>query len=272
MPTTLSFDDLRLECSSRAGDSTWLRVHPPGLAIDVGRGTTRLAGVSRIFLTHGHVDHSLGIPFLLSMRSGRDGPPLEIYCPQSIEPAVGRFIESAAELEDRQFDYSLEGLVAGDRRRVGEDLWIEAFETDHVVPCLGYHLVRRRHRLKRDLECASSEVLAELRHSGKEINESFEENWLSCTGDTSASIFESVPELFESRVLVVECTFLDARHEQRARHFKHIHLKDLVEVRERFANRALVLYHLSRRHRAGELRIAVRERLVPIVPEVHVVG
>ena len=73
MPTTLTFDDLRLECASRAGDSTWLRVHPPGLAIDAGRGTTRLAGVDRVFLTHGHIDHAAGAAELKE----RLGVPIE---------------------------------------------------------------------------------------------------------------------------------------------------------------------------------------------------
>lgn len=272
MPSTLTFDGLRLECASRAGDSTWLRVHPPGLAIDVGRGTTRLGGLGRVFLTHGHLDHALGIPFLLSMRVGRPAPELEIFCPLAIEPSLRRFIAAASILDERRFDYRLEGLASGDRVEVGDDLWIEAFATDHIVAGLGYHLVRRRHRLRSDLRTASREEIIDLRRAGVEVDERFEENWLSCTGDTSAAVFELAPELFDSRVLVVECTFLDEGHAERAQRFKHIHLDDLVAIRDRFANQALVLYHLSRRHRAGELRVAVEERLQPLSPEVHVVG
>lgn len=272
MPSTLTFGDLSLECSSRAGDSTWLRLHPPGLAIDVGRGTGRLGGVDRVFLTHGHLDHALGLPFLLSMRAGRAAPPLEIYCPRTIEAALERFIAAAAELDERRFSYKLGGVAPGERLAVGEGLWIEPFATDHVVAGLGYHLVRRRHRLRAELAGKPEERIAELRRGGAEVDESYEEFWLSCTGDTSAAVFDSVPQLFQSRILVVECTFLDDDHAERARRFKHVHLDDLVAVRDRFENQALVLYHLSRRHSAAELEAAVAARLEPVAPEVHVVG
>ena len=270
MPTTLTFDGLRLECASRAGDSTWLKVQPPGLAIDVGRGSPRLGGVARVFVTHGHLDHALGLPFLLSMRAGRKAPPLEVFCPRPIEERLRRLIDAAAALDERDYAYSVSGLRPGERVRVGRDLWIEPFATDHVVDALGYHLIRERHRLRHDLRGTPSDELAALRRRGERVDETFEEHWLSCTGDTSPAVFDSVPELFESHVLVVECTFLGAGHE--ARRFRHVHLEDLVAVRDRFANRAVVLYHLSRRHRIDEARAAVADRLAGLVPEVHVVG
>jgi ribonuclease Z len=272
MPTTLNLDGLRLDCASRAGDSTWLRVRPPGLAIDVGRGTPRLGGVGRVFLTHGHLDHSLGVPYLLSMRAGRRGEPLEVYCPKAIESPLRGFLEAASRLDERRFAYRLRGLEPGERVEVGADLRIEPFGTDHVVAGLGYHLIRRRHRLREALRELPGRRIAELRAAGETVDEDYEERWLSCTGDTTAAVFDAAPELFTSRVLVVECTFLARGHARRARRFKHVHLDDLVDVGERFSNTHLVLYHLSRRHRAEDLRRAVRERLRDIAPEVHVVG
>ena len=37
-PVELRIGDLRIEGFSRAGDDNWFRIHPPGLAFDVGRG------------------------------------------------------------------------------------------------------------------------------------------------------------------------------------------------------------------------------------------
>ena len=59
-PAELRLGDLRIEGWSLAGDETWFRVHPPGLAFDTGRGTARLAGAHDVFLSHGHLDHSDG--------------------------------------------------------------------------------------------------------------------------------------------------------------------------------------------------------------------
>ena len=88
----------------------------------------------------------------------------------------------------------------------------------------------------------------------------------------SRRVFELAPEIFDSRVLMIECTFLEPGHHDRADRFKHIHLKDLVAVRERFANEALVLNHLSRRHQVSALRHAVDQHLLPMSPEVFLVG
>jgi ribonuclease Z len=71
---------------------------------------------------------------------------------------------------------------------------------------------------------------------------------------------------------MIECTFLDPAQYDRAERFKHIHLQDLVAVRERFKNEALVLNHLSRRHQVSALRQAVDQHLIPMTPEVFLIG
>ena len=65
-PVELRLGDLRIEGWSRAGDETWFRVHPAGLAFDTGRGAFQLAGAHDVFLSHGHLDHALGLPYVLS--------------------------------------------------------------------------------------------------------------------------------------------------------------------------------------------------------------
>lgn len=272
MPSTLELGELTLTCRSRAGDQTWLRVQPPGIAFDVGRGTPRLAGVGQIFLTHGHLDHALGVPFLLSVRRQTDGAPLRVVCPRAIEASLDQLVRAAERLDGRRYSFEIVGIDPGERIEVGRDLEIEPFPTAHGVASLGYHLVRRRHRLRRDLVGSPQRELERLRRGGEELDESYEELWLSVTGDTSAQVFDLEPRLYESRILVVECTFMAPGHEERARRFQHVHLADLVERRDRFANRALVLYHLSRRHRSAELETVARRDLAPLVPDLHVIG
>jgi ribonuclease Z len=257
----LTFGNLSLEGVSRGGDRTWFRVHPPGLAFDVGRGALGLAGARDVFVTHGHLDHCLGLPFVLSYRARHGGGPTRVGCPGAIAKRLEHWLRATAELEGTEYHFELVALDPGDRVPVGGDLTVEAFATLHVVPSLGYHLVRQRHNLAPAYRGLPGGELAALRARGEVLEERTEEDWLSYTGDTAVEVLDREPRLFTSKVLVIECTFLDPEHRQRAARYGHVHLEDLAERRESFKNEHLVLCHLSRRHTEAQLATAVAARL-----------
>jgi ribonuclease Z len=268
-PVELRLGDLRIEGWSRAGEETWFRIHPPGLALDTGRGALQLTGARDVFLTHGHLDHALGLPYVLSQRSLHRSVDTRVFCPAEAAAAVAALIAASEALERASYRYELVPLSPGDRVEVGRDLAIEPFATDHVVPSLGYHLIRRKRRLPPELAGRPAAELIALRRQGIEIAETVEEVWLSYCGDTGPAVFEMEPRLYGSRVLMVECTFLTADHRHRGALYKHVHLEDLAERAGSFRNEDLVLHHLSRRHSIGELRREVDLHLPAIAPRVH---
>lgn len=268
-PATLRLDDLTLEGFSRAGDASWLRVHPPGLAFEAGRGALQLAGADDVFLSHGHLDHALGVPFVLSQRTLHRSKTTRLCCPRPIAGELEAFVEAAAKLERTRYAYELVPLEAGDRVRVGRGLEVEAFEVDHVVPSLGYHLIETRHRLADAYRGLPGGELAAARERGETIAEPVEVRRLSYCGDTGPAVFDRSPEVLGARVLVVECTFLGAELRDKGARFKHLHLEDLAERQDAIDSEALVLIHLSRRHRVDELRAAVAERLPRLAGRVH---
>lgn len=265
----LTFGNLSLECVSRGGDRTWFRLQPPGVAFDVGRGSTRLAGVKNIFVTHGHLDHLLGLPFVLSYRARHGGGGTRIGCPRPIAEELSRWLEGAARLEASEYDYELIPMDPGDRIELEAGLAIEAFATDHVVPSLGYHLIRTRKRLAQQYRELPRSELARLRAEGAELEEARQEDWVSYCGDTTVEVLRREPRLLSSRILILECTFLAPEHRDRAGLYGHVHVDDLAEFAERFANESLVLCHLSRRHSVAELKAAVEQRLAPIADRVE---
>jgi ribonuclease Z len=269
-PVELRFDDLRIEGWSRAGDGNWFRVHPPGLALDVGRGAVQLAGAQDVFLSHGHLDHAMGIPFVLSQRSLHRLVHTRVFCPAEIVEPLGAFIAAAERMENARYRYELFPLVPGDRVEVGRGLHMEAFATEHVVPTLGYHLQRSRRHLAPAFAGSSREELIALRERGVDTSAVAEDLWLSYCADTGPAIFDREPRIFGSKVLMIECTFVGEEHRDKGERFKHLHLGDIAQHADRFRNEAIVLHHLSRRFRVEDLRAEVDRRLPDLAPRIHI--
>jgi ribonuclease Z len=268
-PAELLLGDLAIEGWSLAGDETWFRIHPPGLAFDTGRGAPQLAGARDVFLSHGHLDHALGLPWVLSQRSLHQRSATRVFCPAAIAEPLAALIAAAERLEQARYRFELVPLTAGERVAVGRDLWVEAFATDHLVPSLGYHLVRRKRRLAAGLAGLSGRELAAMRERGAEVSESLDELWLSYCGDTGPAVFDLAPALFTSRILMLECTFFGDEQSGKGDLYKHLHLDDIVGRAARFDNEAIVLHHLSRRHRPEDLLAEIERRLPSLSPRIH---
>jgi ribonuclease Z len=268
-PSSLRFGELRIEGASRAGEETWFRVHPPGLAFDVGRGHPVLAGARDLFLTHGHLDHASGVAYVLSQRSLHRDETTRVICPAPVAEGVVDLLEASSRLEGVSYRYEVVASKAGDRISVGKNLEVGAFATDHVVPSLGYHLIRRKSRLAPEFRGLEPDELVALKKAGKEIEQEEEEIWLSYCGDTAAGVFAGEPRLFASKILLIECTFMTDELRDSSASYKHLHLEDLAERAGEFHNEALVLHHLSRRHRPEELRAEIDRRMPTLAPRIH---
>ncbi len=261
---------LRIEGSSRAGDSTWLKLHPPGLAFDVGRGSLQLAGSRDLFVSHGHLVHALGLPFAISQRTLHESAATRVFCPAEIAEDLRAFVEAAERLERVSYRWELFPLEVGDRVEVGRDLSIEAFAVDHVVPSLGFHLLRKKHRLAAPYQGREAAELAALRASGVAIEESVEELWVSYCADTGPGVFELEPRVFTSPVLILECTFLGTELRERAVRYKHMHIDEIAARAQSFQNQAIVLQHLSHRHSFAELETAIQEKLPSLAARIQI--
>jgi ribonuclease Z len=260
---SLALGELAIEGRSHAGEETWFRVRPPGLGLDAGRGAGPLVGVRDLFLSHGHLDHAGGIPWLLSQRRLLGGGATRLFCPAAIAADLGRFVAAAEALERVTYEHAVVPLEPGERVELGGDFALEPFALDHVVPALGCHLIRRRRSLLPALAGLPGAEIARRRAAGERVDEEREEILLSYCGDTGPGVFERAPRLGQSRVALIECTFLGEPARARGAAYGHLHVADLAAHAESLAGcETIVLHHRSRRHAAAELR-AELERLAP---------
>src|SRR2546428_324437 len=119
---------------------------PEVILFDCGEGTQRqfmqsklsFMQVSRVFVSHFHGDHFLGLPGMVQSMSmnGRE-TPLEVYGPRGIERLVGDLLSLGYFTPG--FPVHAKELTPGGAIDCGEYV-VRAFEAVHTVPCVSYVL------------------------------------------------------------------------------------------------------------------------------------
>ena len=143
------------------------------------------------------------------------------------------------------------------------------------MPSLGYQLFRRVSKLKPAFLGKDGPTIAKLKHEGVNIFDALEHLELAYATDSLVQVLDHEPSLYDSRVLIMECTFLDERKPvATARAGCHVHLDELIERAANFRNEQLVLMHFSSVYRPSEipgilarrLPAELGSRVIPFVP------
>lgn len=275
--TTIKTEALTLRGVSLGGVYTSIFVPELGALFDVGIPSRSCAPADFLFLSHGHTDHAGALPAYLGIRGliGKQKPPT-VFMPEQIVDAVQKSLTHMSELQ--RYDLSIEAvpMVPGALAPVRGDLYVRAFETHHVVPSLGYSLIRKIKKLRSEFAGLPGPEIASRKRAGEELFYIEERTEISYCTDTLIQALDNNPELYESRVLVLECTFLDERKSLKAaRAGCHVHLDEILERSDRFKNESLVLMHFSQLYKPAEVVEILdkrcppdlRERIVPFVPK-----
>ncbi len=250
-----------LEGRSRAGNETFFRVKELGLALDIGRCPDFLVGVPDIFVTHAHLDHSLGIPFYAAQRLLQKLPAGRVYVPEENLADYRELMKIHERLEGVAYPLDLVGLEPGDERSLRRDLKVRVHRSTHRVVANAYEVIASSARLEDRFAGIAPEQLSSLRQAGETLTSEVETSLLFYTGDTDSRILDGNEQMYRSRVLVIECSFTGEGERERGRLYTHIHLDDLIDVAERFENELIVLTHFSLRDSAARIHERVSGRV-----------
>ena len=247
--------------------------------IDCGEGTQRQilqsgAGfkrLNRILITHGHLDHILGLAGLLSTLSRWEAlDELEIY--------AGKW--ALERIRDLLFGVVLRGArppieirlieVRPGAIYVGKDFSITAFPVHHRGPdCYGYLFEEDSRRpflpekaealnlpsgpLRRDLVAGRPVTLADGRqiHPDQVLGPARPGTRLVHVGDVGRTD-NLVEYCRDADLLVIEATYIQEEAEM-ARDFAHLTARQAAELAIQAGVKNLVLTHISRRYREREV-------------------
>lgn len=279
MISTIRAGQYTIRGLSLGGVHTSLHVPELGAVFDCGVAPRTFASASRLFLSHGHADHAGALITMLGIRGLQRQPePLELFMPEQICDQVMTFVRAAEVLQRYEFPINVVPMVAGREIKVHHNLWVRGVATFHPVPSLGYQFFRRVNKLRPAFQGLSGPEIAQRRRDGTadELFECREHPEIAYVTDTLARVLHTDPDLLRSRVLMLECTFLDDKKSLEATHAGcHIHLDELIEMADSFDNERIVLMHFSQLYSPPEVRQilsarlpdVLRDRVIALVPE-----
>ena len=242
-------------------------IYVPGLQslFDVGMAFRSAAAARNLFLSHAHADHSGALIALLGMRGLLgNGPPLKIFLPKEIEKPLAALISDWSKLQRYPFNIKMIAMEEGTKLPLSGNLQVEAFKTFHPVPSLGYRFVRVIDKLRTEFSNLPGKEIAARKKNGDDLFYQKTRCEFAFATDTLISVLDHTPSLYETEVLVLECTFLDKRKTLKdSRAGCHIHLDEILERQDLFKNEQLVLMHFSQLYQPSEIREILQKRCSP---------
>ncbi len=249
---------------SLGGVYTSLYVQELDAMLDVGMAPRQYASARNLFLSHGHADHVGAIGTLMGIRGLHRIPAPRVFLPAAIADDVKATLDALAKMQRYDMAVELVPMEPGDEQPFKGNVFVRAFRTHHPVPSLGYQFVRRTQKLRPEFAAFPGPEIARRKAAGENLfytNESLE---LAYATDTLLRVIDTHPSLLQTRVLILECSFLDEKKDlESSRAGCHVHLDELLERASDFQNDALVLMHFSQLYEPRMVREILTRRCPP---------
>jgi len=256
-----------------------------GLLIDCGEGTQRQlkiadikpTKITKIFLTHWHGDHVLGLPGLLqTLNSSEYEKKLEIYGPAKTKEKILLLFNAFSFTPS--FEYTIIEIKK-DFFVEFKELTVSAKELNHGVSCLGYSFVEKDKRkikvpfVKKE-GIPDGPLLGELQNNKKIKWKnkiiSPEQATFLVKGKKISIILDTLPcknaylLARDADVLISEAVY-SSDLVNKAEEYKHTTAKQAAELASGANVKNLILTHFSQRYKTSEEVLEEAKSLFPCV-------
>lgn len=256
------FEKLKFHGLSLSGIRTAISMPEFSLSFDVAQGFPYLLNLKHFFLSHGHLDHAAGVPYIISQKAMTSQKPGNFYMPESLVEPLDRIMKIWQEIEKHEYSYNFVAIRPDDEIPLNANHYVKAFPTKHRVDSLGYTLFEKNRKLKREYSHLSQEQIIELRRQNIDVQEWIHTPLVSFTGDTEIDFLDSRPWIKKSKVLILETTYLDNRKSiEQAKHWGHTHLDEVIPRLSDIESEQIALIHISSRYSDREIQKIVQEKI-----------
>jgi ribonuclease Z len=247
---------------SVAGEETVCQIPELDVCFDIGRAPYFALTSNIVCISHGHMDHLAGLAYYLSQRFFQGMKAGTVLLPAALVNPVDQMLRCWRGIERQNTPYKLVGMAPGDVHEVRKDFVVRAVETHHGGTSLGFVLVSVREKLKAEYFGRPGQELAQLRKSGVEIQYRLEVPLVAFLGDTAVGPVFDHPDVQNAEILLTECTFFEKDHKTRAKHGRHLHVDQFVDlVLPKLKNQHILVTHVSRRTGVRKAKAILRKRV-----------
>ena len=239
------------------------------ILVDCGENTQRqmrIAKISpncltKIFITHWHGDHTLGLPGLIQTLNAHDYKKvLDIYGPKGFKKYFDLMLK--AFLLEGKINFRIHEIEKGGVIFGNSDFMVEGMFMEHTAPCLGYSFIEKERRrinlgyLKK-IGLKPGPILKKLQE-GKNIK--FNGKTVSVKDATYLVDGKKITIILDTKMnkniekmsknadlLVIESTFSEELKEK-AKEYKHLTSIEAASLAKKSKVKKLILTHISQRY------------------------
>lgn len=266
---------------SVSGLATYLQLPELDFCVDMGECPVSAIGINHVFLTHAHGDHSRCLMRHHSLRRMMGVERASsYYIPEDLVPGAKAWIHAEALFEGvPESRFKLPEIIPmppGEKitLRYRKDLAIEAFPVrhallgkSHFLPSMGVTLYSHKNKLKPEYLSLDASQIIELRKRGENITREVFDPIISFLGDALGENLDApeIADIWNSEILVSECTFLDDGEEEMAEKKGHTHISQIAEALERHRDsmrcKHIVLNHFSMKYSADHILDSIKKKI-----------
>lgn len=257
----IDMGDFALAGYTVAGEESVIIAPELDVVFDIGKCPREALTVNHVLLTHGHADHVAGLPYWFAQRDFQGIAGGKALVPASLAVPIRELLSAWGRVEGHVPPHEIIPMRDGDEYELRRGLVVRAFGTRHTRGSLGFSIVDIRRKLKEQYLGLTSEEIVELKKKSVEITYTLEVPQVAYLGDTAKANYSDLPHVANARALLIECTFFDSDHIERARAGRHLHAVDLPEVLEGMNNEKIIIVHVTRRTNMALARKLLRKEL-----------